>query len=370
MAGTIQAGTLISSNSRSIDVDDIGVRSYAGGGGAFNYRNKIVDGRFDFWYEGTSQTSSGYGSDTMWFNGNVGSTKTHSQQALTVGVDLPAIDCPSAQYFSRTIVTSVTGAANFVIKTHRIENVHTLAGKTVTLSFYAKANASKNIAVELLQDFGLNGSAQVVGIGSQLVGLTSSWAKYSVTITLPSVANKTINEKNMLVVHFWFDAGSDYAARAAYLGQQSGTFDIACVQLEEGSVATPYEDLSYTVLALLVWRYYEPVRFDRSSGVVFTPNGDTRMSWYYYRAVKRTTSPTISMVQATNSALLGGPNGDATNSTITVKGYLYNELGISISNIAFTQIGGYTAAQSLLGTMAYVGFGSNGYNVFLVDARL
>ena len=145
MAGTIQAGTLISSNSRSIDVDDIGVRSYAGGGGAFNYRNKIVDGRFDFWYEGTSQTTSGYGSDTMWVNANVGSTKVHSQQTLAIGVDLPSIEVPSATYFSRTVVTSVAGASNYCNKWARVEDVRTLAGKTVTISFYAKADAVKNV---------------------------------------------------------------------------------------------------------------------------------------------------------------------------------------------------------------------------------
>lgn len=111
----------------------------------YGFKNKIVDGRFDFWYEGTSQTTGAYGSDTMWLNLSSGSTKTHSQQPLVAGVDLPAIDCPTAQYFSRTVVNSVAGASNYVVKWHKIENVATLAGKTVTLSFYAKADAVKSI---------------------------------------------------------------------------------------------------------------------------------------------------------------------------------------------------------------------------------
>ena len=112
-------------------------------------------------------------SGTMWLNGNVGSTKVHSQQPLVVGVDLPAIDCPSAQYFSRTVVTSVAVASNYVNMTHNIENVGTLAGKTVTLSFYAKADAAKNISIDLHQYFGASGSTDIT-TGGQLVALTTA----------------------------------------------------------------------------------------------------------------------------------------------------------------------------------------------------
>ena len=48
----------------------------------YGFKNKIVDGRFDFWYEGTTQTTGAYGSDTMWLNLSSGSTRTHSQQPL------------------------------------------------------------------------------------------------------------------------------------------------------------------------------------------------------------------------------------------------------------------------------------------------
>ena len=252
MAGTIQAGTLISSNSRSIDVDDIGVRSYAGGGGAFNYRNKIVDGRFDFWYEGTSQTSSGYGSDTAWRNENIGSTKVHSRGTLTPGVDLPCIEVPTARYFSRTVVSSVAGAGNRCRKYQAIESIYTLAGKQVTVSFYAKSNAARNMSVCIEQN------PDIAGGGSPLVNtvvmkktLSTSWTKYVATVTLPSIAGLTINQNqaNFFVLAFWFDAGSDYNVSTSSLGQQSGTFDIACVQVEEGSVATPFEELPLNIVS-------------------------------------------------------------------------------------------------------------------------
>ena len=147
---------------KTVDVGDIASDTYlkarTGTSGGLTLRNKIVDGRFDFWYEGTSQTTSGYGSATMWASANTGSTKVFSQQPLVAGVDLPAIDCPTAKYFSRTVVTSVAGASNLVAEVHNMEGVGLLAGKTVTVSFYAKADAVKNIALTTAQVFGTGGS--------------------------------------------------------------------------------------------------------------------------------------------------------------------------------------------------------------------
>lgn len=302
MAGTIQAGTLISSNSRSIDVDDIGVRSYAGGGGAFNYRNKIVDGRFDFWYEGTSQTSSGYGSDTMWINANKGSTKVHSRQTLIPGVDLPATDCPSAKYFSRTVVTSLAGVGNYAYKIHSIESVRTLAGKTVTLSFYAKADSAKSMTFDFYQAFGTGGSSSIGGIGATKFNLTTSWQRFTTTFTVPSVSGKTIatDGSDKCTLNFWFDADlTTFSTRTLSLGQQSGTFDIACVQLEEGSVATPFEELPIEVSEMRVSRYYQRIDYGTDLAVAFISTDTATTQMLELRSIMRC-QPTCSVVRINN----------------------------------------------------------------------
>jgi hypothetical protein len=210
-------------------------------------RNYLINGNFDKWVYGTSQTSSGYGSDNRWSNGNSGSTKTASQQVC--GDTERALF--NAMYYSRTVVSSSSGAGNWVVKAQVIENINLLAGKTVTLSFWAKADANKNIAVEFTQIFGTGGSpsSAVAGISSQLVALTTTWQKKTITLTIPSIVGKTLGTDGMQTTYtglvFWFDAGSNYATRAANLGQQSGTFDIAQVKIEDGSVATngwhPYD---------------------------------------------------------------------------------------------------------------------------------
>ncbi len=222
------------------------------------FKNYIINGGFDVWQYGTSQTSSGHGSDDRWYNGNAVSTKTHSKIACT--------DTERALFnsstFSRTVVTSVAGIGNYTIKQQGIEDVTKLAGKTVTLSFWAKADSSKNIAIEFIQSFGTGGvpSSEISGIGSQTVALTSTWQKKTITLVIPSIVGKTLGTdgvhttKHYLI--FWFDSGSNFNSRSASLGQQSGTFDIAQVQLEEGSVATPFENLSYALQYEQCRRYY------------------------------------------------------------------------------------------------------------------
>ncbi len=223
-------------------------------------RNYITDGRFDRWDQGTSQTSNGYGSDTMWLNLNTGSTKTHTQETLTAGVDLPAVDNPTAEFFSRTVVNSVAGALNNVIKTQRIESVASLAGKKANIALYAKADSTKNISIEFVQNFGTGGSpsATVSSIGTNKFQLNSSWARYDFTIDIPSIAGKTLgtNDDDSLNFLIWFDAGSAFDSRTDLLGQQSGTFDIACVQLTDGENVFPFIEEDRQKSLDRVNRYY------------------------------------------------------------------------------------------------------------------
>lgn len=233
----------------------------------FSFRNQIVDGRMDFWYEGTTQTTNGYGSATMYVNSHKGSTKVVTQGTLTPGIDLPCIDVPSAQFYLRTVVTSVDGASNFVKVKMPIEGVRTLAGKTVTLSFYAKADSVRNIGVEFYQSFGTGGSAGI-STGMSTRQISTSWTRYSFTTTLPSIAGKTIDSSNdCLVPVIWFDAGS--GTTMSRLGQQSGTFDLACIQLEEGSVATQFEELPIEISQERVNRYYQRINIKSDLSITF-----------------------------------------------------------------------------------------------------
>ena len=256
------------------------------------FRNAVINGNFDIWQRGTSQSGTGYGSDDRWRNHHNGSTKTHSREAFALGqTDVPG----NPSYFSRTVVSSVAGASHYVHKYQLIEDVRTFAGETMTLSFWAKADAPKNIAVDFVQWFGTGGTPSPgLRFGVQKFPVTSSWQKIATTVAVPGLAGKTLGtdgESSLLVV-FWFDAGSDYADRTAGLGQQSGTFDLAQVQLEPGGVATPFERRPMAAELALCQRYFE-----RGTGSQHIFSGRVVVNNQYYKgtsfAVTKRADPTV-----------------------------------------------------------------------------
>jgi hypothetical protein len=229
------------------------------GGPLAGFRNAIINGNFDFWQRGTSFTGNEYGAD-RWSSSRVGTTHTVTQQPFTLGqTAVPG----EPTYYHRTVVITAAGASNFSVLVQRIEDVRTFAGQQATISFWAKADATKNIAVELAQAFGTGGSpsAEVTTIGTTKISIGTNWQKVTVTATLPSISGKTLgtNNNSYIILAIWFDAGSNFNARTDTLGQQSGTFEIAQVQLEPGPVATPFERRPIgTELALCQRYYYEP----------------------------------------------------------------------------------------------------------------
>ncbi len=271
--------------------------------------NAIVDGRFDHWFEGTSQTSNGYGSDTMWHNYHAGSTKVHTRQTL-LPTDIP--DVPSAEFFSRTVVTSVAGAGNQVLKSCNIENVRRYAGKVVTLSLYIRSDTVKDIAIELAQVFGSGGS-EFVATPSQKITLSTSFQRFDIQISVPSVAGKTIATGSSLQLNLWLDAGSSFNSRTDSLGQQSGTFDIACIQLEEGSVATDFVEEDTGVSLARVQRHYYSLLDDGTSNTMpinlITSSSSNRYVWVAHPVTMRGSPSVVATGTHNPFAVRNRPNG-------------------------------------------------------------
>lgn len=260
MAGEITVGgNILASHTGVEGAGSLTLGNTVAPASSYTFRNKIINGNFDIWQRGTSFTGgSEYTADRFRISLTASPTHTTSRQSFSIGqTEVPN----NPTYFLRTNVTTTNNSADLVALTQKVESVKTLAGKTATLSFWAKADANKNIATEVVQDFGGGGtqSSAVEGIGATIHSLTTSWQKFTTTVFIPSISGKTLgaNVNDCLRIHFWFDAGSTYDSRTNSLGNQSGTFDIAQVQLEEGPVATPFEQRPLSVELSLCQRYYE-----------------------------------------------------------------------------------------------------------------
>ena len=173
-----------------------------------------------------------------------------------------AVPNEPASYARFVVTTGNVSATYYSCAWQRIESARTLSGQIATLSFYARADSPKNMAVNLSQSYGSGGSpGSLNGIVGTMIPLTTTFQKYSVTVNIPPIGNKTFgtNLDDNISVCFWFSAGTDYWDLTNGLPIQSGTFDIAQVQLEAGGAATNFEQRTYAEELQLCRRYYQAI---------------------------------------------------------------------------------------------------------------
>jgi hypothetical protein len=206
-------------------------------------KNKIINGDFSIWQRGTSFAGSAgvYTADRWFYSSDLSAGGTVSRQTFTAGT--APVSGYEGQYFYRYARTSGTTTYNQLYQP--IENVQTFAGQTVTISFWAKADAATTISMDGYQLFGTGGSSPASMGLSGTASLTTSWQRFSFTASVPSIAGKTI--------------GSDSALRPMInYGTGNKVVDIWGVQIEAGSSATTFQTASGSVAGelALCQRYY------------------------------------------------------------------------------------------------------------------
>lgn len=210
-------------------------------------KNKIINGDFGVWQRGTSFSNPANGTYCAdrfkTIHDGTGATRTVSQQSFTLGA--APVSGYESQYFMRYAVTAAGTGNTYQGMQQFIEDVRTFAGQTVTMSFWAKADASRTISVDATQYFGSGGSGNVQTLFTSQ-NLTTSWARYSATITVPSISGKTIGTGSALIFGYYAPANT------------ACTIDIWGVQLEAGSTATAFQTATGTIQGELAacQRYY------------------------------------------------------------------------------------------------------------------
>jgi hypothetical protein len=236
-------------------------------------KNKIINGDFNINQRSFSSTTTNldYGFDRFAL-GAADGTVTYSAQTFTAGT--APVAGYEAKNFARIVSASQTGTNALAGLRQRIESVRTFAGQTVTVSFWAKASTgTPNVVVWAQQDFGTGGSpSTAVNTGSTKQAISSSWARYSFSIAVPSISGKTLGTTNDGYLAFILvtSAGSDRAAYTDSIGIQNITVDFWGVQVEAGNVATAFQTATGTLQGELAacQRYYfrmTPGSFDASN---------------------------------------------------------------------------------------------------------
>ena len=200
-------------------------------------KNAIINGGFDIWQRGTSvalaaSTSTTYTADRWCTTTGANEATTVSRQATGDTTNLPNI-----QYglrYQRNSGQTGTTAYTLISALETINSIP-YVGKTVTLSFYARAGANFSATSNLLGATVISSTgtdqnpfSAWVGLATPVSGsatLTTTWQRFSYTGTIASTATQ-------LAVEFQYTPTGTAGAND-YL-------DITGVQLELGSTASTF----------------------------------------------------------------------------------------------------------------------------------
>ena len=298
------------------------------------FRNYIINGDMSIWQRATSATAVSNGSYSAcdrWhfpFYSTSGAMTTEREtlsvadQATTGMYYCNLLKCTTAD-------TSV--AADSIIQMRQtIEaqncqpfNYGTSDAKTLTLSFYAKANASKTYGVSLWK------RDSTAYYWFQDISVTTSWQRFEIVISPTAGSTSLITSSNGAIandngegleVSFVLASGSNYQATADtwtsnqdfntsnldnFLSSTDNTFRVTGVQLEVGDQATDFEHLPHDVQLQRCQRYFTKFGGDNA----YSPFGSgmwktgTVASLILTFPTKMNHEPTMTIANATASHL-------------------------------------------------------------------
>ena len=226
-------------------------------------KNPVINGGFEIWQRGTSTSipASTYPS----FPADRWITSTNANQACTVSREATGdtTNLPNLQYairYQRDSGQTGTGAL-YLIQNCETATTIPYAGKTVTLSFYARKganySATSSILVSSIQTG--TGTDQNAFLGytgavdtAQNNTLTSTWQRFTQTLTLAATTTE------MAILFLFNPTGT--AGAADY-------YEITGVQLELGSTPTSFSRAGGTIQGELAacQRYYQRHSFATAS---------------------------------------------------------------------------------------------------------
>jgi len=245
--------------------------------GPLSNRNLIINGAMQVAQRGTSSSSTGFRTIDRFDANRGGIVATMSQESLSSGDPYNE----GFRYFLRyTNNTPDTGTGAYINIRQKMEaqNIaqsgwnYTSSSSYVTLSFWVRSSVAQEFYGYFLTSDG-TAKSYTFSTGSLSA---DTWTK--VTKTIPGDGSLTIDNDNglglqLLIAPFWGDDYTDSAVTLdswenfaggtrtpvytnTWANTTNATFDLTGIQLEVGSVATPFEHRSYGDELLRCQRYY------------------------------------------------------------------------------------------------------------------
>lgn len=202
-------------------------------------RNLIINGAMEIAQRGTSFTAEQWHLD-RWYCSKHNGAFTVSQQPMDTYV---TGEMAQFSNFLRMEMTSASTTYLPNIQT-RVENVKLISGGKYTLSFYIRTVSSVQVTAYVYRVYGAGGGTSG-SILSSAVGHTAGngWKRMSITFDAPPTAAPGA-------------AGHHHQIYLQFPINQTYTVDVTGIQLERGTVATPFEFRSLATELQMCQRYY------------------------------------------------------------------------------------------------------------------
>ena len=327
------------------------------GGQLAGMRNKIINGKMEITQRGTSFVSPlnyTYTLDRFLWNFVGSGAVTISQQT----------DAPASSEFRNSLRVAVTSndaaiaSSDVYAVGHTVEgfNVSDLIGRTFMLSFWVRSTKTGTHCVALG-----NSAADRAYVSEYTVNAADTWEKKTITINGGLISAGGWNFTNGLgiLLRFTLAAGASFQTTADawqtgnFLATSSqvncldtigNIFAITGVQLEVGSVATPFEHRTYGMeLALCQRYYYRITQTDTSDlfGPVYSVSTTTAILTVPINMRTAPSSLDTTGVAADYSVTFGGTTTLCSAAPV-LSAASTNYLGF----VGFTVASGLTAAQA------------------------
>lgn len=237
------------------------------GGQLAGMRNKIINGKMDIAQRGTSFVSPATGSYMLdrWQHQSV----NDGVFTVTQASDSPANEFENSLRLTVTTADASIAAGQFCTLRQPIEgyNARDLIGRTFTLSFRVRSSKTGTHCVAFINDAGDRSY-----IAEYTINAANTWETKSITLSGGLITAGTWNWTNGrgVILSFALASGSTFQTTAGAwqtgnflatanqvncLDTIDNIFAITGVQLEVGSVATPFEHRPYGAELALCQRY-------------------------------------------------------------------------------------------------------------------
>ncbi|WP_460449450.1 DUF2793 domain-containing protein [Alsobacter sp. SYSU BS001988] len=206
------------------------------------FRNLVVNADFAISQRGPGPFALAaapvFGPDRWLIQSAAGATGTLARTPFAAG----QTEVPGARFFATLSIAAAT-AASFPELQTRMEDVAALAGRAAVVSFSYRT-ASAGFAADLAQAFGAGGSPTVTGLGLTPLAASPTWRRQTIRLTPPDLNGKTVGPGSFLSFRVFRSAAG------------AGSIDIADVQVEEGSAATPFERRPPAIETVMARRFF------------------------------------------------------------------------------------------------------------------